>query len=612
MLRPYQQAAVDAALDFWKGSADPILIDAATGAGKSHIIAAVAEKIHGKTGKRVLCLAPSAELVQQNRAKYVAAGYPASTFSASAGGKDTRHPVVFGSPLTVKNKISRFQIGGDSGYALVIVDECHGITPTIRGIIDAMRLANPYLRVLGLTATPYRLGSGYIFNQHPNGKCNDETTAKAPYFEKCVYQIGARELIKQGYLTPPVIGSTSGEAYDTSGLVANARGQFDADAVDRAYHGQGRKTAAIVADIVAQSQNRQGVLLFAATVKHAEEVLASLPPQISAIVTGATPKAERARMLEHFLARKIKYLVNVSVLTTGFDAPHVDVVALLRKTESVGLLQQIIGRGLRLDDGKADCLVLDYTTNIADHCPDGDLFAPIIQAVPTGKKGSKVPALCPSCGYENQFSAHKNAFDYIDAGLVDANGYCVDLIGERVQTDFGPMPAHHGRRCWGRTRTGPVGEYERCDYRWTSKECPNCGEANDIAARYCSSCRFEIVDPNEKLVGEFRAMKKDPHRVQTDVITSIVDRPGVSQNGNRTLRVDFVTPYRSFSVWYMPDGTYSRQMRDIGIYNNATANGAEPSTVTYQKEVSGFYRVLAFNRPADQEPELPQHLRAAE
>ena len=113
MLRPYQQAAVDAALDFWKGSADPILIDAATGAGKSHIIAAVAEKIHGKTGKRVLCLAPSGELVQQNRAKYVAAGYSASTFSASAGGKDTRHPVVFGTPLTVRNKISRFQIGGD-------------------------------------------------------------------------------------------------------------------------------------------------------------------------------------------------------------------------------------------------------------------------------------------------------------------------------------------------------------------------------------------------------------------------------------------------------------------------------------------------------------------
>ena len=159
-LRPYQQNAHDAAWQHMRTSVDPCLIEAATGAGKSHVIAELAKTVYITTGKKVLCLAPSAELVTQNREKYIASGHKASMFSASAGAKDLRHDVVFGSPLTVKNRISRFQ----SGYAAVVIDEAHGLTPTIKGIIDAMRDGNPMLRVLGLTATPYRLGSGYISN----------------------------------------------------------------------------------------------------------------------------------------------------------------------------------------------------------------------------------------------------------------------------------------------------------------------------------------------------------------------------------------------------------------------------------------------------------------
>lgn len=613
-LRPYQADAVNAAIDWMRSSIDPGLIDAATGAGKSHIIAAIADRIHARTGKRILCLAPSAELVMQNRAKYLATGNPCSTFSASAGAKELRHPVVFGSPLTVKNRISRFKKAGADGYALVVVDECHGITPTVRGIIEEMRKANPNLRVLGLTATPYRLGTGYIFRQWPDGKVNDDYNSREPYFQKCVYRVDARDLIDQGFLTPPVIGSVGADGYDTSGLVANAAGKFDAAAVDQAYHGHGRKTAGIVADVVAQSKDRRGVLLFAATVKHAEEVLASLPPALSAIVTGSTPKKERERILRRFIAEDLKYLVNVSVLTTGFDAPHVDVVALLRKTESVGLLQQIIGRGLRLSAGKADCLVLDYTTNIDDHCPDGDLFAPEIRAGKAGGGSAGVDAKCEWCGHDNEFSMRPDADGYV----IDPHGYCLDALGARVETEFGPMPAHFGRRCWGQVKM-PGGTYDRCQYRWTSKECVHCGDPNDIAARYCSTCKGELVDPNEKLIGEFRKMKRDPHQRQTDeVVDMFIHSAGVSQSGNRTIRVDFVTPYRSFSIWLMPDGTYSKAQRDWRLfcetvqcddpeYMTCNYNTKHPETVTYQKEPSGFYRVFAYNRPADQEPEDIRH-----
>lgn len=594
-LRPYQKQAHDAAWQHVKSSLDPCLIEAATGAGKSHIIAALADTIHSATGKRVLCLAPSAELVTQNREKFLATGSNASMFSASAGAKELRHKVVFGSPLTVKNRISRFR----DGYAAVIVDEAHGLTPTLKSIIDAMRGGNPNLRVIGTTATPYRMGDGYIFRMWPDGRVNDDATTRDPYFIKLVDRITAPTLIDMGFLTPPVVGSPGAEGYDTGGMRVNARGQFDKADIDRAYHGKGRLTSQIVADVIDQCRNRKGVMFFAATVQHAQEVLESLPPQLSALVTGDTPKKERDSILRRFKAQDIKYLVNVAVLTTGFDAPHVDCIAILRKTESAGLWAQIIGRGLRLDEGKENCLVLDYTTNIDDHFPDGDLFDPKIEAKRAKEKGDGIQAECPDCGYENTFSGNP---DYADLP-VDRHGYCVDLAGNQVMTEHGPLPAHYGRRCFGMHKTGPNGTYERCGYRWTSKECPECQEPNDIAARYCVKCRTEIVDPNEKLRADFKKLKRDPTQRQTDKVLSMDLREGVSQKGNRTVRADFVTPYRSFSVWFTPDAKGWKAREDWARFEAATENGP-PRTVTYRKDAeTGFYRLININQEEDREPE---------
>ena len=454
------------------------------------------------------------------------------------------------------------------------------------------------LRVIGLTATPYRLGSGYIFRQWPDGKVNSDETTRDPYFPILVDRITAPELIDLGFLTKPVLGSAGTEGYDTASLTANGQGKFDSQAVDRAYHGHGRKTAAIVADVVAQSANRNGVMFFAATVQHANEVMASLPPGLSALVTGETPASERKRILSAFKSRTTKYLVNVSVLTVGFDAPHVDVIAILRKTESVGLLQQIIGRGLRLDTNKPDCLVLDYTTNIEDHCPDGDLFAPEIRAGKEAGEG-KAPAVCPTCSYENRFSTNIKYVDYNK----DLAGYCLDLDGNQVMTDYGPLSGHHGRRCLNQEKTGPLGTYERCGYRWTSKECVFCEAANDIAARYCCECKAEIVDPNERLHLNFVRSKKTPTEMQTDIIISVDIRDGVSQKGNRTVRADFVTPWRSFSIWFTPDSHYTKQQGEYASFVKATESGT-PRTITYRKSAdSGFYNVYGYNRPEDVEPD---------
>ena len=592
-LRPYQIKAHDAIISWIKKNTTPCCIEAATGAGKSHIIAAVADTIHAMSkGKHVLCLAPSAELVKQNAEKFKVAGARCSIFSASAGEKSLRHPVVFGTPGTVMNSIARF----GSEFAAVVIDECHGVTPTVKGIIEKMREANPNLRVIGLSATPYRMGTGYIFGFWPDGKPVPETKTKDPYFEACVYRIQAYELIEQGFLTKPTIGKTAVDGYKTLDMQLNSRGQFDSISIDRAYHGQGRKTSAIIADVITQSAFLRGVMIFAATVKHANECMESLPPDMSAIVTGETDAKERAKIIKNFKAGRIKYLVNVSVLTTGFDAAHVELIAILRATESVGLLQQIIGRGLRIDEFKDTCLILDYAENLPRHCPDGDVFNPKVEVTKGDKEDGSIVCKCPLCDVENEFSPRPNNEGY----MIDENGYFLDLDDNRITSEWGHIPAHFGRRCGAKVTI--AGDRIQCTYRWTFKPCAHCGSENDIAARYCTSCKGELVDPNDKLKLEFKAMKKDPTRKQTDNVVTFAKRPHIARSGKETWKIDVVTDYRSFSYWVMKEPKISSGVRDLAMLNELGED--KPSTITYQLDpISTFFRVFAYNRPADAAPE---------
>jgi len=569
----------------------PIVAELATGAGKSIIVAEIARQIHSLSrGKHILCLAPSAELVHQNRSKYLATGNPASLFSASAGGKCLKHPVVFGTPQTVVNALERF---GDK-FAMVIIDEAHGLTKSVKKIIDTFREKYPKLRVLGLTATPYRLGSGYIYETDTNDKQMDPELAREPYFHKLVYKLTAHELIKMGFLTPPTIGELGGEHYETMHLEPNRMGKFNAKEVDQAFVGHGRKTAYIIADVIEKSRDRKGVMFFAATVEHAHEIMASLPQHLSALVTGETPKKEREKILKKFKAQNIKYLVNVAVLTTGFDAPHVDVIALLRATESAGLLQQIIGRGLRLSEDKKDVLLLDYAQNLERHTPDGDIFNPKITAI---KGGSTAPMeqICPTCGHTNIFNMRKNKEGY----KINKDGYFTDLAEIAIKTEEGhPLPAHYGRRCTGYVKNSKaVEDWVRCSHRWSMKVCEACGAENDIAARKCTNCKGELIDPNTKLILEFKALKKDPTRIQIDEVIDVSFRNTLSQRGNECIVVDFVTPYRKFRIWLQRNPKNSRAAGDLNMFLNAKDS---IKTVEYVKETNGFYRILSYNKEVQQ------------
>jgi DNA repair protein RadD len=219
-----------------------------------------------------------------------------------------------------------------------------------------------------------------------------------------------------------------------------------------------------------------------------------LPPLIAALVTGETPDEERDEIINAFKQKKLKFLVNVSVLTTGFDAPHVDVIAILRPTESVSLYQQIVGRGLRLSPQKEDCLILDYTGQ------DHDIFSPEIDENKPNSKAVPVEVPCPQCGVINHFW-----------GLKDEEG---------------EIEEHYGRKCQGAFEDPVTHEIEKCNFRFRFKRCEQCGSENDIAARICTSCQFLLVD-NDKKLKEAMALK-DAHvmKVETMQFKDSFDKKG--------------------------------------------------------------------------------------
>ena len=590
-LRPYQFKAHDAAIDWIKKCTSPCVLELPTGSGKSLIVAEIANTLHKVSGgKHILCLVPSKELLEQNAEKYRDTGNECSLFSASVGETCLKHPVVFGTPVSVKNKIHRF----GAKFCAVVLDEAHRITPTVKSIIESLVVHNPNLRVIGLSATPYRLGDGYIYRMDEHGNAHGEERAKKPYFNARVFTVYARDLIQQGYLTQPIIGAINSGHYDTLDMQLNSMGNFAKADVDKAYHGQGRLTSAIVGDIVSQAVDRQGIMIFAATVQHAHEVLESLPSGLSCIVTGKTPKKEREQIIKDFKCKKIKYLVNCTVLCTGFDAPHVDLIAILRATESVSLLQQIIGRGLRIDDNKDDCLILDYAENIDRHCPDGDIFNPEIEASIDYVAGEAIKAQCPECKAHNEFAPVINEAN----NNIDVNGYFIDLEGIRLETEFGEMSAHHGRRCYGEVFNKTIKKLVRCSYRWTFKPCVHCEAENDIAARYCCECKGELIDPNKKLIADFQMNKKDPTQIQTDKVVAMRATPTLSKAGNECLRVDFVTEYRSFPVWFT-----IKMQKHYDTFMAFTDGGfTTPNTITYKKS-GDFFRIYDYNRTADEVPQ---------
>ncbi len=431
-----------------------------TGAGKSLVIAELA-----KIAKRkILVLAHVKELVEQNSEKYKSYGLQASIFSAGLNQKSLNHQVTFASVQSIARNLKKL----DEAYSLVIIDECHRVSTDKDSqygqVISELKQHNSKLKVLGLTATPYRMGLGWIYYRHYLGFIRGDETSP---FKDCIFELPLRYMIKNNYLTAPKLIDAAITHYDFSSLISNKFGQFEQKDINKILKSETRATLSIIKQVIELVATRQGVMIFAATIEHAKEVLSYLPSNESALIIGETALNIRDDVISKFKRKQIKFLVNVSVLTTGFDAPHVDFIAILRPTGSVSLYQQIVGRGLRLSENKKDCLVIDYAGN------GFDVYYPEVGTKKPDSDSEPVQIMCPGCGFANLFW-----------GKTDETGKVIE---------------HFGRRCKGLLENDTTMEKQQCDFRFRFKQCDHCGAENDIAARKCHECDNAIVDPDDKL-----------------------------------------------------------------------------------------------------------------
>lgn len=585
VLRDYQQIAVDKTIDWIKKNTAPCLVEMSVGAGKSIYVAEVARIINQMSGKRVLCIAPRATLVEQNSEKYKALGLQCSIYSASIS-KSLRHPVVFATPMSFIKVAER--IGHE--FAAVIIDEGEGVTATIRTILEKMRKGNENLRIIGTTGTPFTTDDGYVYALDEDGNPVPDRKSNDPFYTRLLYRVTTKQLLDRGFLTHPIIGDTGQESYDALSLMPNRSGKFNPKDVDRVFVGHGRKTSLIVADAMQRFTGRKQLVFFAATVRHAEEVLASMHTDYAAIVSSKHKNSNTD--LKRFAAGKLRVLISVDMLAVGWDCPSVDGLAFLRKTESARLLTQMVGRGLRLHPDKKDVLLLDYASNFSTHAPDGNIFDPDIKAAFTGSASASIECTCPECSATNHFAARKN-----DAGLeVNPMGYFVDLDGNEIidAVSGKPLPAHHGRRCRNLLKVGA--DYQQCGYFWSCKHCPVCDTDNDLTARYCRSCKEELIDPAKKLTELHVKAKKDPTIVQCDEVLDMEVVDTLSKAGNPILRVTFTTAYRLFTVYFQKESS-NQWAHDQ--YAKFVAIGT-PKTISYVKD-GDFWKIKAYNKMTDDE-----------
>lgn len=403
-LRPYQAAAVDSVYQYWADKrGDNPLIVAPTGAGKTAVIAQIIRDAMSFPGTKVMVLTHVKELLEQG-AQGLLRMYPEADigfYSASIGQKRLDKPITFAGIQSVWKRATEMIPAPD----LVLIDEAHMLpknTETRYGhFIKELKLCNPHVKIVGLTATPYRLDSGYLHK------------GEGAIFDGIAYDIPVGMLMDEGYLSP-IISKGGLKQIDLTN-VGKRGGEFIESQLAEAASDPDL-VRSMVNEIVSLGKDRKSWLIFASGLDHAGLIQAEMLNHniICEVVSGEDSQSDRAAKIGSFKRGQTRAVVNVGVLTTGFDHPGVDLVAMARATESTGLYIQIVGRGTRpvyasgydLDtkDGRAaaiangtkpNCLVLDFGQNVQRHG-----FIDSVKPMKSGGGGTGGEAptkQCPSC-----------------------------------------------------------------------------------------------------------------------------------------------------------------------------------------------------------------------
>ncbi len=395
-LRPYLADGVEAVWDHIAHHDTNPLVVLPTGSGKTPLIAQLCADAVQQWEGRVVVLSHVKELVSQTveKLQHFVPNLPIGVFAAGLGRRELGHAITVASIHSIYDRA--FDLGPVN---LVIVDEAHLIPPDGEGmyrrfLVDTAERSERR-RVIGLTATPYRMSTGPI--------CGPDH-----FLHEICFEVGVHELVTQGYLSP--LRSRAGVTKVDVSSVRRTRGEYASGELESLMNDD-QLVAGACGEIVEATRDRKAVLIFCSGVDHGEHVAREFREAHGlecGFVSGETPDAERDELVARFRSGDLKYLANVQVLTVGFDAPHIDCVAMLRPTLSPGLYYQMVGRGLRKHEGKEDCLVLDFAGNVITHGPidairltsgAGDGEAPVKECPGCRLFVPTATAVCPECGH---------------------------------------------------------------------------------------------------------------------------------------------------------------------------------------------------------------------
>lgn len=361
-LRQNQIEPVTIGIEFFKlPKMAPSIIVAPTAFGKSIVIAHIAKGI----GEKVLVLQPSKELLEQNYEKFVYFGGEASIYSASMGQKelgDVTYATI-GSIVSIGNKFREL------GIKKVIIDECDRYprdkSGMLRRFIESMKATH----ILGLTATPLKLQSN-MGESGPYSKLVMLTNRSklGTFFKHILYVSQIQEIVKMGFWTPLKYQSYD---FDTGALVFNSSGaEYTNESIAKAYENQNIEDK--IVKKIREIEDRKAILVAVPTIEQATRLAGRIP--MAAIVTGETPKGERDRIIDEFRTQKLRVIVQVNVLTVGFDYPELDCLITARPTASISWWYQFVGRGTRIHQNKKDCLVVDFVGSVERFGKVEDLY----------------------------------------------------------------------------------------------------------------------------------------------------------------------------------------------------------------------------------------------
>jgi DNA repair protein RadD len=394
-LRPYQKDAIQETYDWMRKNKGNPVINLPTGAGKSIIIAELCkDALTNWPDTKIIMLTHVKELIEQNANKLRQhwPNAPMGIYSASVGKKELGNPITFAGIQSVRGKAAYF-----GKIDLVICDECHLISHKEEGgYRDFLEELKPS-RIIGLTASPYRLGHGMI-------------TDKPAIFDGIIEPTTIPILQGQGYLAK----LTSKHPHMTLSVEGvHKRGGDYIESELQAMVDTDKNNQEAVAETIERAKDRKSWLFFCTGVKHSEHIRDILREHgISAeMLSGETTKVERERIIQDFKDGKIRALTNTQILTTGFDYPDIDCIVFLRPTCSPGLYLQMAGRGLRVKSNGGDCMILDFAGVIEKHGPitaikppktkgNGDGVAPCKICPECDEMVAIQTLTCPECGFK--------------------------------------------------------------------------------------------------------------------------------------------------------------------------------------------------------------------